>query len=200
MGERSPATRHCLIVRGLLLQQKEINMSIDKSKLPPPLAKLLTDLEAAGVKTEVITGTMPAELKKLLGIKDETTSAPSSTGSPDGYPPFDQFLDKLAEVMVSVSVDFVGRLHNHLCPRVKKLEAEIQRQVEITDGLMAREALHIKQIEQLKGEVLAIDAARRKQESLLHRRVTKRKGEIGAVAVAAAVSRASGARKTRIRK
>lgn len=197
-------------------------MSIDKSKLPPQLQDLLKTLESRGVNVEVIAGEMPPELRKILGLGTTTggqkTSEPSSTDSPDGYPPFGEFLDKLAGVMAKttkdISFELVNKLHDHLCPQVKKLTESDKRQQEINDSLFGelrrlseQLSLTAQQCERQKGEILELSQivadlreAHRKQVGLLHRRVTKRKGEIGAVAVAAAVDRSAGARKTRVRK
>lgn len=188
-------------------------MSIDKSKLPPQLQELLKTLESKGVNVEVIAGEMPPELKAALGFNRQetgpkpTTSEPSSTGSPNGYPPFAEFLDKQADVIASLVVDLTHkasvRLHDHLCPRIKKLEGDIQRQNEINDSLfgeLRRQGERLLKAEEENAELrkqLSLtnnhlnDLAERHrvQVGLLHRRVSKRKGEIKETKVRVASTR-----------
>lgn len=163
-------------------------MAHDKTKLPPALQKILADLEAKGIKAEVLMGPLPPEFPQPTDTKQEATSSPSS----QGYPPFGEFLSKMADVIASSTAPAMSHLHDHLCPRIKKLEQDFgvvqktvagdliqlnnenQRLNEIVDNLMARVAA-------LTEEHGALAEAHRKQVGLLHRRVTKRKGEIKVV-------------------
>jgi hypothetical protein len=173
-------------------------MSIDRSKLPPKLQDLLKTLEEKGVNVEVIAGTMPPELRAALGLNTGGSSTDSrkddcgcpactarralsaSAGLPAGLmDQIEKLSDRTAERMTSA-----------VAALVEPIRQELQRQVEINDANMAR-------IAELNTEFNSLRESHRKQVGLLHRRVTKRKGEIGDVKVRVATTRG---RVTRVEK
>lgn len=191
-------------------------MSIDKSKLPPPLAKLLTDLEAKGVTVEMIMGNgLPPELNKT----SETSSRPSD--EPCGCSKCAsrrvaaaQARDRLAQALgIPPDVQAVleaqaERTVNQLTDAVKEMNEpmrlELQRQVEINDANMERIAElnrnlgdFQRTVGDLKTELSNLKEAHRRQVGLLHKRVTKRKGEVADVKVRVASTRG---RVTRVEK
>lgn len=186
-------------------------MSIDKSKLPPPLQELLSKLAASGVKVEM--GTPEDLLKELTGKASQTSSATSDelcdcpvcrTLPPEqrtkrgdraadirdalaarlGLPPgVKAALDAMTSGMIERIIEGTKAL-------VEPLRTEIQRQVEINVANMAK-------IADLQTQLNDLSERHRKQTSLLHRRVTKRKGEVQDVKVRVASTRG---RVTRVEK
>jgi hypothetical protein len=154
-------------------------MSIDRSKLPPQLQELLKSLEANGTKVEILSATE-------LGKASEASSPPSDKKddcncpacsvrralmSGQGIPPLVATLDRMAESMAQ-------RLADRVKEMVEPIRTELQRQVEINDNNMERLANYLERIQGLEARILLLEESHRKQVGLLHRRVTKRKGEI----------------------
>lgn len=196
-------------------------MGIDRSKMPPQLQDLLSKLEASGLTFEVgrledLLKNGPVSSAPSDDSKKDDCGCPACTlrrKMEKGYVPtkaewadVQELAAKQDIVTAPPGIKAILALHaDKLAERlvvsvqaiVVPLNNELQRQVEINDANMARIAQLKDDVQTLYQRYTDLDERFRKQTSLLHRRVTKRKGEVQDVKVRVATTRG---RVTRVEK